>query len=406
MPSLNQTDFIAAAVTSVMSQGVEDLELVVVDGGSTDGTQRKLAALTRAYPERLRWRSGPDGGPAAAINQAAHLARGSVLGWLNSDDVYSPGAIVRALAHFERHPEHVMVYGHAEHIDLFGAVMEPYPTQGPDVPVESFAQGCFICQPSVFVRRDAWLSQGGLDETLGASFDFEMWLRMFKAHPGRIGFIEAMQAQSRLHAGGITLRMRERVAIEGLKVLRRHLGCAPVEWLLTHMAERCEQHPFAAARQSLSEELLALIGRAAPLLNPEDQQLLYKRLGVDAALQLATPDLFVAVHPDGWAPEFLSVRWRQPSEPFRALRLHGRHARPGGGPLTLEIQPSDGPSWRHTVTDAGPFSLDLELIDHRPDARLQFGIQCLKPFIPAHIEPGSADLRALAFTVVRCEPLH
>jgi Glycosyl transferase family 2 len=408
MPSLNQADFITAAVRSVMSQGIEDLELVIADGGSTDGTQHKLAALAEAYPGRLRWRSGPDGGPAPAINQAVRLARAPVLGWLNSDDLYLPGAVARALGYFEQHPDHVMVYGQGEHVDLFGASMGLYPTLGPDTPLDAFAQGCFICQPTIFIRREAWLAQGGLDESLGASFDFEMWLRVFKAYPGRIGFIDAVQAQSRLHAGGITLRMRERVALEGLTVLRRHLGRAPLEWLLTHVAERCEQHPFLAERQDLRAEIEQLQQRAAPLLDLADQQALRQRLAESRALQLATPELCVPVYPDGWAPPALDVRWRQPpTRPARALRLRCRHSRPGGGLLTLELLAAGGAALQRLhVPDNGEFVIELELSDARPDARQLARIRCLDPFVPAEYDARSGDRRALAYLVEGCEALY
>jgi hypothetical protein len=406
MPSLNHVDFIAAAVHSVMSQDIADLELIVTDGGSTDGTQGVLASLAQSNPGRLRWCSGPDGGPAAAINQAARMARGAVLGWLNSDDLYTPGAIARALAHFQQQPEHRMVYGQGEHIDLFGVPLGPYPTRGSETPLEAFAEGCFICQPTVFIRRDTWLALGGLDESLRASFDFELWLRLFKTYPQGIGFIDALQARSRLHSGGITLRMREQVAVEGLTVLRRHLGYAPVEWLLTHVTELCEQHPFATAHPDLQAQLLGLQQRAAHLLDAPSMWALNERLATDRAVNLATPELFVSVYPDGWAPQQLDVRWRQPAEPARRLRLQCSNASPTGDDLDLEIQPADGAPWRLSVPANGSFTLDLDLNDQRPDARVLFRIRCLNPFVPAELDSESEDRRALAFMVDACSSIR
>jgi glycosyltransferase involved in cell wall biosynthesis len=92
MPSLNQRAFIGEAVRSVMAQAIDGLELVVQDGGSLDGTLDELAALSAEFAGRLRWASAPDAGPAEAIHRAVLAARAPVVGWLNSDDLYTPGA--------------------------------------------------------------------------------------------------------------------------------------------------------------------------------------------------------------------------------------------------------------------------------------------------------------------------
>jgi glycosyltransferase involved in cell wall biosynthesis len=112
MPTLDQVDFLARAVDSVLTQDLIDVELIVADGGSTDGTQARLAALAERHPGRLRWTSGPDSGPAAAVNAAVHLARAPLLGWLNSDDMLVDGALQRVVGHFEQHPGDAAVYGH------------------------------------------------------------------------------------------------------------------------------------------------------------------------------------------------------------------------------------------------------------------------------------------------------
>jgi GT2 family glycosyltransferase len=405
MPSLDQVDFLSTAVDSVLAQGLADVELIVADGGSTDGSQARLAELARRHPGRLRWTSGPDGGPAAAVNAAVRLARAPLLGWLNSDDVLAEGALQRAADHFEQHPDDVAVYGHGEHVDLLGRSLGRYPTLPPDTPIERFRDGCFICQPTMWMRRSAWIALGGLDETLGAAFDFEMWLRLFKACAGRIGFIDAVLAQSRLHAGGITRRQRERVAFEGLAVLRRHLGEAPPQWLLTHVAERCAEHPFAAHAQRLDTALDELAARAAPLLDAEARELVRRRIAGDRAVQLSSASLFVAIEPDGWALERTELRWRQPDKPAHTLALRCRHARPGGGALVVDVQLPDGRSSTQHVEANGEFTLALPIADRRAGALLLFVLRCDACFVPADTEPGSTDRRRLAFQVLGCEAL-
>ena len=93
-PSFNQAEYIEAAINSVLSQDYQPLEYIVIDGGSTDGS----VEILRRYADRLAyWVSEPDRGQAAAIDKGLRRARGEVLAYLNSDDIYLPGA-VRAVA--------------------------------------------------------------------------------------------------------------------------------------------------------------------------------------------------------------------------------------------------------------------------------------------------------------------
>lgn len=236
MPSLNQLEFIGAAIDSVLGQDYRHLELVIADGGSTDGTVELLAAR-QEKDVRLRWASAKDTGPAQAINSALALVRGTLVGWLNSDDLYAPGVITRGVTALQANPKWLMAYGHGAHVDGLGQPMHPYPTLPPSTLFERFAEGCFICQPTVLTRRTFWQLLGPLDEGLKAAFDFEYWLRAFAAFPERIGFVDGVQAYSRLHEGSITMRMRRTVALEGMQVLARHMGHAPKEWMITYANE-------------------------------------------------------------------------------------------------------------------------------------------------------------------------
>lgn len=401
MPSLNQAAFLAAAVHSIFEQGVEGLELVVVDGGSTDGSLSELAALAGRYPGQIRWCSQPDDGPAQAVNRAIGWARGAVIGWLNSDDLYAPGAVQRALQHLSQSPEDVMVYGEAEHVDGTGLRLEAYPTRSPSTPLQAYADGCHICQPSVFFRRDAFVALGGLDGSLRAAFDFDLWLRFFKAYPGRIGFVPALQARSRLHAGSITMRLRERVALEGMQVVHRHLGVAPGHWLLTHVGELLAAHPFHAGSKDLATEVQRLLNAGEPWMGAEAAVELRQRVQGDRRLQLASPHFCATVHADGWAGATLDLRLRQPELPVRGIELVGRHAAPGGRPLRLRALAPDG-GLQTAEVDPGPFTWQLALAEQRPGAQLVYRVSCPDTFVPAQWEAGSQDQRTLAFLLDEC----
>lgn len=266
MPSFNQAEFIEASITSVLDQSYSRLELIVADGGSTDGTLEVLQRI-QTRDSRLRWVSEPDKGPANAINKALARTRGTLIGWLNSDDLYTPGAVARAVAALTGPEKPQLVYGHGMHIDGNGNELNRYPTLPPTTPYSRFANGCFICQPTLFFTRTAHHLLGPLDENIKTAFDFEYWLRAFKAFAGRIGFVDDVQACSRLHEDCITTNMRYWVALEGMQVLHRHMGTAPGHWLLTYFNELTQRQCALPKGQTLPEHIKQTLQAASAYLD-------------------------------------------------------------------------------------------------------------------------------------------
>jgi glycosyltransferase involved in cell wall biosynthesis len=216
-PSYNQGRFIRAAIESVLEQDYPRIEYLVIDGGSTD----ESVPILREYSDRLRWVSEPDHGQAHAINKGWRQARGSILAYLNSDDLYMPGAVAQAVAALVAHPEAAGVYGEGYHVDEEGRILERYPTEPFDV--DRLRETCFICQPTVFLRRDAIESAGLLDESLRYCMDYDLWIRLARA--GRIlTYTPHHLASTRLHADAKTLGQRGPAHAEILKVVRRHFG--------------------------------------------------------------------------------------------------------------------------------------------------------------------------------------
>lgn len=271
MPSFNQAEFIGTAIDSVLHQSWPSIELIVQDGGSTDATPAILAQRAKA-DARLRWASQPDDGPADALNRALASTRGTLIGWLNSDDTYAAGAIHRAVNAFHQHPDWMLCYGEGEHINAQGERLGRYPSwptpkaPGPVPGPEAFQEGCFICQPTAFFKAVMPRLLGPLDTRLGASFDFDYWLRAFNAFPGRIGYLPRVQAHSRLHPACITHNQRRRVALEGMQLLARHQGSAPGHWLLSY---RREQHLAGADPHALNEEMAQLLAQVRDWMTPE-----------------------------------------------------------------------------------------------------------------------------------------
>lgn len=246
------------AVASVLGQEQVDASLDVRDGGSTDGSVQILQSFD-APDAAYRWRSGPDGGQADAINRGLRDADGDICAFLNSDDMYLPGALQRVADHFASHPEVLVVYGNASVIDEAGRTLGPYPVE----PWDAFRLQvtCFLCQPAVFWRRSVQERYGLLDATLHYALDFEFWLRLSREVPF-FHLAGPPLAASRQHPETKTERAKVEVHRECLEVVLRHGGQpgAVVKWLRAladcQLAARPRLPKFWRARAALHAWLL------------------------------------------------------------------------------------------------------------------------------------------------------
>ena len=230
IPSYNQGRFLDATLASIFKQGIDDIEVIVNDGGSTDNS----VEILRSYASRIRWRSASDRGQTDAINRGLREASGDILAYLNSDDVYLPGALAEVLAHFDAHPDCMVLYGSAHHLHEDGTFMEEYPTKPWDY--DTLFDTCYICQPAAFWRRSIHSRFGFFDERLHYSMDYEFWLRVGAQTPFHFLDRPAL-AGSRLHCDTKTLRHRIPCHREILSTIRHHASSASqtYSWL-KHLA--------------------------------------------------------------------------------------------------------------------------------------------------------------------------
>lgn len=251
-PCLNAARFIEATVESVLAQDYGRIEYIIMDGGSTDGT---LDVLKR-YQDRVTLVSASDGGTADAIQNGFERSSGSILGWLNADDVYLPGAVSAVVRGFETYPDSAVIYGRARWIDESGNSIGPYPVR--DFDPSLLARECFLCQPASFFRRDAFDNVGGLDPGLDLTFDYELWIRLARTH--HFQRIDGELAFSRMHPANKTLSRRGDVFRESFHVLERHFGYVPFSWIygyLCYLADGRDQF-FEPLRPSVLRYLQSL----------------------------------------------------------------------------------------------------------------------------------------------------
>lgn len=225
VPSYNHAQFIAAAVDSILNQDYNDIEVMVFDGGSADGT---VAVLER-YGDRISYVSRKDGGQPDAINQGLHRATGEILCYLNSDDTYLPGAFSRVANHFRNNPGSLAVYGEGWHLHEDGSIKERYPSEPWCYP--RLLEVCYLCQPAVFWRREVIERFGVFDDTLQLALDYDYWLRLGREIS--FHYLEGSYlAGSRLHHDTKTLKHRVVTHHQILQVAMRHSNKPPYRWLM------------------------------------------------------------------------------------------------------------------------------------------------------------------------------
>ena len=176
-PSYNQGPYLEKTIRSVLSQGYPNLEYIVIDGGSTD---QSVDIIRKYEPWIDFWVSERDRGQSHAINKGLDMATGELLGWLNSDDYYLPGALFKVAQAYLENTSAGAIYGHGHIADLAGHVVHKARTFEVNINnlFEWFAGGAEFMQPSCFFTSQAWLKCGPLAEDLQYAMDLDLWIKI------------------------------------------------------------------------------------------------------------------------------------------------------------------------------------------------------------------------------------
>jgi glycosyltransferase involved in cell wall biosynthesis len=210
-----------------------------VDGGSTDDTLDVLCSYNH-----LSWLSEPDRGQADALARGFALAQGTIFGWLNSDDVYLPGAIGAAVAAFDD-PSIGLVYGSWCKLDDEGRLSDIVPS--PPFDLDELRDGRnLIAQPAAFFTRAAYEAVGGVDTHYRYAMDYDLWLRI--AARFAVMRIEAPLAGFRFHRASKTVAEQERFYPEVRRISRAHGGRFFSDFWLDRYLPRHRPHLYRAVK--------------------------------------------------------------------------------------------------------------------------------------------------------------
>jgi glycosyltransferase involved in cell wall biosynthesis len=244
-PSYNHAAFLDETIRSVLAQDYANIEYIVVDGGSTDGS---VEIIKRHAGRIAKWVSEPDEGQSHAINKGFRMASGDIVAWLNSDDLYFPDAVSTAVRRFVADERLGLFYGHGVFVDRGGAFVryftevEPYD--------EFRLRNCsdYIMQPTTFFRRDVLVDVGLLDESLHFTMDWDLWCRFAESGCG-VHCEPKLIAATRVYPETKTTAGSRPRLVEIFRTLRRH---ATGWWPHAYFGFRATELRRALERRDLS----------------------------------------------------------------------------------------------------------------------------------------------------------
>ena len=377
-PSFNQGRFIRDTIESVLAQDYPNVEYIIIDGASTDDT----ASVCAEYADRLTFISEKDRGQSDAINKGFAMARGEIVAWLNSDDVFLPGAIGHVVSAFLREPDLGAVYGEGYQIDIDGNVKQRFSVTEPFNLWKLVYMSDYILQQTVFFRRDVFDEIGLLDRDLHYGMDWEILMRIGKRHMLR--YLPYYMGSIREYGEAKTSTGGARRFWELVKIMRRHGRSAFPPGFVIYGVETYQR--------IVGERIAAICRGPLRRLGNKAQAFIARWCGrIVHYVIRESQGLYV----DGWATR--KLHYMLPPGHGRFLELHislppGMFAR-----QVLEVV-ANGRKVAVESLSPGEYRLPVRLPETIWNQTLELTIKARSWFRPASVERG-ADRRKLCYLV-------
>lgn len=224
-PSFNQSKYLEITIKSVVNQNYPNLEYIIMDGGSTDGSVEIIKKYEKFF---TFWESNPDKGQADAIYRGFEKSTGEIIAWINSDDYYLDGAFTCVKEFFAQHPEIQWVVGNGIFVDENNKkLLDCYCPRVDHDRLLHF--GMTFIQPTMFIRREFFFKCGGFNRELKFSFDYDLVLRLSAYCPP--GKINSMLTAFRRHKKSKTNTISEINKLED-QYLRKKYGVSYSKYII------------------------------------------------------------------------------------------------------------------------------------------------------------------------------
>jgi glycosyltransferase involved in cell wall biosynthesis len=374
-PSFNQGRFIAATIESVLSQDYPNIEYIIVDGASTDET----AEVAARYAGRLTFISEPDRGQSEAINKGFRRARGEIVAWLNSDDIFLPGAVGVAVEALRARPDAAAVYGEGFQIDEQGAVISRFGATQEFNLWRLLNLSDYILQQTVFFRRSVFDEVGFIDESLHYGMDWELLMRIGLRHP--IAYVPEEMGAIREYATAKSFAGGTKRATELTRILRLHTGKRFPPGMFVYGLPTYEKAVNARIARILRGPLEPIGRRAQRLVTRVVHRL------VGAIVRGAQ-----GWYSDGWAAPLAEFTFSPPRGRLLALNV----ALPGWAPLrrqTIELS-AGGRVFAREAFGHGEFTIPVMPPRETWEQPVTIVVKAGASFRPAR---GTDDRRRLAY---------
>ncbi|MBI2685132.1 MAG: glycosyltransferase [Acidobacteria bacterium] len=387
-PAYNMAQFLEEAITSVLSQDYPNLDYVVMDAGSKDGT----IDILRKYEGKLRWVSERDNGQADAINKGWHALTGDIFAFLNADDTYLPNALATIAGHFKRNPGVGMIYGEAYHVDVNGEILDRYPTQPFDF--QSLNNQCYVCQPAAFLLHEAYANAGMMNVNMHYALDYELWIRVARQYG--VKKIDEYLATSRMHKDNKTLSSRRKVYQEIISAVKAQYGYVPYEWVNGYscfLLDNKDQY-FDRSKPTISSHALSLL--IGSYHNPNS----LRRYWSEWRQMTGIGGQFNGRWEDGW----ISRRYEcgmAISPNSAALRIVGKHSAPIEN-LRLQVRIDTRTIEDQRLPSPGPFVIEVPLPTEFRGKQCQLSIESNRTWRPR----ANGDYRQLSCIIDTLEQVR